>query len=95
MDTNFNDFLVETFHLDPEKIERFLNRQCSLRDAFKEKGVEIAWLLDLTHILFLIKNYTLKEKFTLKRDLLKSALEFAKNHEELQFEKELLEIYLK
>lgn len=95
MDTKFNDFLIKTFNLDPEKIEKFLDRQCLIRDAFKEKGVEISWVLDLTHMLFLIKNYTLDEKFTLKRDLLLQALEFTKLHEDLQFETELLNFYLK
>lgn len=96
MDTQFDEFLIKSFSLDPEKIESFLNRQAAVRDLFKGKGEEISWILDLTYVLFLLKNFKIEDtKFKLKKNMLEKAQEYCLKFEELKTETELLNTFLK
>lgn len=92
---DFDDFLIKSFAANPDKIEGFLERQVVLRDIFKEKKQEISWLLDLSHVLFIIKNFKTGAHFNLKKDSLIQALKFCKDHEELDIEKKQFQDFLK
>lgn len=92
---DFDDFLIKSFAANPDKIDGFLERQISIRDLFKEKGQEISWLLDLSHVLFIIKNFKTGAHFKLKKASLVEALDFCELNIELDFEKKQFQDFLK
>jgi hypothetical protein len=92
---NFDDFLIKSFAANPDKLEEFLNRQVVIRDLFKAKGEEVSWVLDLSHILFIIKNFKTGAHFKINKQTMMDAVDFTHKYEELNYETKQFKDFLK
>jgi hypothetical protein len=92
---DFDDFLIKSFAKGNESLDDFLDRQVVVRDIFKKRGEEVSWILDLSHLLFMIKNFKTGAHFKIKKEALLRATDFSKNYEELEFETKQFTDFLK
>lgn len=95
MTTEFNKFLLKAILENNESFEQFIKRQIALRELFKKRGEDISWLLDLSHILHIIKNQKHGKHFKINKKLLEDALVFCKDKEELKMEHDQIVEFLR
>ena len=89
------DFFLDTLSYPEGEFESFLDRQIAIREKFKEKEVETSKFLDVIYMLYILQNKKTGKHFVLKRKQLEKCLEFASHYKTLDFEKNILEKFLK
>lgn len=87
-----DDILIAFLTQGGEAGEKFLERQLRIYKDFEKRGVNISWLLDLSHILFLAENFNVGAKFQINKKTLLDILA-KETHFPLQNQKFLVESF--